>query len=336
LNDQSEITGPTSESESESLDLLADVDPDEAQGLVPHARATARTRAVAKANAHLKASGSAMVAHEETAMFNPVQRLWIIAYRDPAQPDEILCGGPLIVPARGMVYQLDSLPNAPEFDGIMAIQVPVDWADLVDDGMTLDDWDNLQRFVAGERDAHKVYPAAEDVFRAFDLTHFDEVRVVILGQDPYFTPGHATGLAFSVPSGVIPPPSLRTILAELRDDLGVSGPTDLTNWARQGVLLLNTALTVRAGDPNSHATKWEVFTNAVIRQISEEADRVVFVLWGESAQKRRPLIDSSRHEVIEAAHPNAWANALVPLRGSKPFSRINALVKGEPIDWSRA
>lgn len=336
MNEQPARYQPTSNTDSESLELLADLDPDEAQGLVAHARTTARTHAIAQANAHLKASGSQLVAHEETAQFNPVQRLWIVSYRDPAHPHEMLSGGALIVPAQGPVYEIGSIPNPPEIEGIMTTQLPTDWSDVIEDEMTLPHWDNLQRFVADERTAHEVYPAAEDVFRAFELTPFEEVRVVILGQDPYFTPGHATGLAFSVRSDVTAPPSLRTILAELSEDLGVTGPRDLSGWARQGVLLLNTALTVRAGVANSHAQAWDHFTNVVIRQISQQADHVVFVLWGEPAQQKKKLIDTSLHAVIEAAHPAAWANALVPLRGSKPFSQINALIPGEPIDWSLA
>lgn len=219
----------------------------------------------------------------------------------------------------------------------MATELPSDWSDILKDELEKPYWDGLQRYVAGERSAHDVYPSEENVYAAFALTPFKQVRVVILGQDPYFKPGQATGLAFSVPEGIKPPPSLRTILSELHADLGVTGHCDLSGWARQGVLLLNAVLTVRGGSPHSHQGQgWEDFTNAVICKISERRDRVVFVLWGQAARNKKQLIDVSRHAVIEGAHPRARANALKPLQGSKPFSQINSLISGKPIDWSRA
>lgn len=142
-------------------------------------------------------------------------------------------------------------------------------------------------------------------------------------------------MAFAVADGTPIPPSLRNILAELRSDLGVAAASDLTGWARQGVLLLNTTLTVRRGEANSHQGHgWETFTDAAIRAISARKERVVFVLWGGAARSKKRLIDAARHEVIEAAHPKAWANARDRLMGSKPFSQVNELLRGEPIDWA--
>ena len=138
-----------------------------------------------------------------------------------------------------------------------------------------------------------------------------------------------------MPEGTTIPPSLRNILAELRSDVGVTARSDLTGWARQGVLLLNTTLTVRRGQANSHEDQgWETFTDAVIRALSAREERVVFVLWGQAARSKKRLIDTARHGVIEAAHPKARANARDPLAGSKPFSQVNKLLRGEPIDWS--
>lgn len=214
-------------------------------------------------------------------------------------------------------------------------ELPPDWAEVLADEVKQPYWADLQAFVAAERAEHEVYPAPQDVFAAFRMTPYQKVRVVILGQDPYVNAGEATGLAFAVPAGTPIPPSLRNILAELRSDVGVTAPSHLTGWARQGVLLLNTTLTVRAGESNSHEGHgWETFTDAVIRAISSREKRVVFVLWGQAARSKKRLIDTTRHKVIEAAHPKARANALEPLTGTKPFSQVNQWVRGEPIDWS--
>ena len=213
--------------------------------------------------------------------------------------------------------------------------LPLDWAQVLAEELKKPYWADLQRFVAKERVEHEVYPKPDQVFAAFRLTPFEDVRVVILGQDPYINPGEATGLAFAVPEGTRVPPSLRNILTELRSDLDVAAPSDLTGWARQGVLLLNTTLTVRRGGANSHSDHgWETFTDAVISTISSRKDRVVFVLWGGPARSKKRLIDTTRHAVIEAAHPKAWATARDPLLGSKPFSQVNAMVQGAAIDWS--
>jgi uracil-DNA glycosylase len=199
-------------------------------------------------------------------------------------------------------------------------------------------WQELQAFVAAERANQTVFPRHEEVFAALHLTSFADTRVVILGQDPYHGPNQAHGLCFSVRPGVAQPPSLVNILKELRDDLGCTPPThgSLEHWARQGVLLLNTSLTVRAGQAASHAGKgWEHFTDEVLRTVAEKAHPVVFILWGANARKKKPLIDTRRHVVIESAHPSPLS-AYNGFFGSKPFSRTNDALRAHglaPIDW---
>ena len=203
-------------------------------------------------------------------------------------------------------------------------------------------WSPLQSFVAEERSKVAVYPPKDEVFAALHLTPFADTKVLILGQDPYHGPGQAHGLCFSVRPGVPSPPSLVNIFKELRDDLGLPIPThgNLDRWARQGVLLLNTTLTVRAHAAASHQGKgWETFTDAVIDAVAAKAERVVFVLWGAAARKKKPRIQSvgaDRHVVIESAHPSPLS-AHNGFFGSGPFSRANsALVEAgrAPIDWS--
>jgi len=199
-------------------------------------------------------------------------------------------------------------------------------------------WEELQSFVAGERERHPVYPPAAEVFTALHLTPRAGTKVVILGQDPYHGPGQAHGLAFSVRPGVPAPPSLRNIFAELQTDLGVHAPASgsLEPWARRGVLLLNTTLTVRGGVAASHQRRgWEAFTDEVIRAVDAKPERVVFILWGRSARAKRALVDTSRHAVLESAHPSPLS-ASAGFFGSRPFSRANAaLAEGgrEPVDW---
>lgn len=182
-----------------------------------------------------------------------------------------------------------------------------------------------------------VYPPGGSIFKAFDLCPLDKVKVVILGQDPYHNPGQAMGLSFSVPEGVAAPPSLKNIFKEIESDLGIrmSGSTDLTPWARQGVLLLNSVLTVRAGAAASHSgLGWQEFTDAVIRIISETRDGVVFLLWGNYAKTKAPLIDISRHHILAAAHPSPLARGA--FFGCRHFSRANEILEYEgksPIDW---
>jgi uracil-DNA glycosylase len=195
----------------------------------------------------------------------------------------------------------------------------------------------LQQFVAGERKKYTVYPPEKDVFNALKYTPYDKVRVVLFGQDPYHDEGQAHGLAFSVRPGVRPPPSLVNIFKELRDDLGCRVPNNgcLIPWAEGGVLLLNTVLTVRAHEPNSHKGHgWETFTDAVIRAVDAREKPAVFLLWGTHAQKKQKLIDAARHPVIAGAHPSPLSAKR--FFGSKPFSAVNRALEelgSEPIDW---
>jgi uracil-DNA glycosylase len=199
-------------------------------------------------------------------------------------------------------------------------------------------WNELQRFVAAERATHTVYPPAEDVYNALRYTPLPDVKVFLLGQDPYPGPGQAHGLCFSVRPGVRLPGSLRNIYKELRDDVGIKPPKHgyLVSWAKQGVLMLNACLTVRAEQPNSHAGKgWEKFTDAALRAVVGQKRRIVFLLWGASAQKKVPAIDREQHVVIKSAHPSPLS-AANGFFGSKPFSKVNSALEeaGEkPIDW---
>lgn len=195
----------------------------------------------------------------------------------------------------------------------------------------------LGAFLAQEYAQRTVYPAVPDLFRAFRLCPVEQVRAVILGQDPYHRPGQANGLAFSVPPGVAPPPSLRTVLAELQADLGVtpSAGGDLTGWATQGVLLLNTVLTVREGEPGSHARRgWEHLTDAAIRAVDARTERVVFLLWGVAAGRKARLISGAAHVVLTAGHPSRMGAGR--FLGSRPFSATNAALAAagrDPVRW---
>jgi uracil-DNA glycosylase len=195
----------------------------------------------------------------------------------------------------------------------------------------------LGAFVAAEYANHTVYPPIEDLFAAYRLCPPDRTRVLILGQDPYHGPGQAHGLSFSVRAGIRIPPSLRNVFTELADDVGVPPPAsgDLTGWARQGVLLLNAVLTVRAAAAASHAGKgWEAFTDATIRALNARAERVVFLLWGGYARKKAGLITNPAHVVLEAGHPSPLNTR--GFRGARPFSAANKALAdaGRPvIDW---
>jgi uracil-DNA glycosylase len=197
----------------------------------------------------------------------------------------------------------------------------------------------LEKFLIEERRSQTVFPPAREMFTAFALTPFEDVRVLLLGQDPYPGKGHAHGLCFSVKPGVKLPQSLKNIYRELQDDLGcsVAGHGTLTCWAEQGVLMLNAVLTVRAGKPNSHKGKgWETLTDAVIRLVNDKSERVVFLLWGAYAQKKRHLIDETRHAVVAGTHPSPLS-AYNGFFGSRPFSAVNAALQAggrEPIDWT--
>lgn len=216
--------------------------------------------------------------------------------------------------------------------------LPGSWKPLVGDELNKPYFENLKVFLEEERRNHTVYPPEKEVFQALQATPYNEVKVMILGQDPYHGEGQAHGLAFSVRPGVKPPPSLVNMFKELRDDIGCPIPDTgyLMPWAEQGVLLLNAVLTVRAHEPNSHKNKgWEKFTDRVIQAVGEKEDRVVFVLWGGYARKKLALIDTGRHAVIESAHPSPLS-ARNGFFGSRPFSRINQALQEagrEPIDW---
>lgn len=197
-----------------------------------------------------------------------------------------------------------------------------------------------EKILAEKAAGNVLYPPGPYIFRAFDLTPFDRVKVVILGQDPYHSKGQAHGLSFSVPNGIKPPPSLVNIYKEIESDLGVS--LDKTNgnlehWAEQGVLLLNALLTVRAGEPASHHhIGWKTFTDAVIKTLSDKRECIVFMLWGKFAQEKASLIDASKHLILTSAHPSPYS-ASNGFFGSKHFSKTNAYLKAhaiEPIDWA--
>jgi uracil-DNA glycosylase len=198
----------------------------------------------------------------------------------------------------------------------------------------------LKRFLLAERDAGKrIFPRAANWFRALDLTPLDQVRAVILGQDPYHGEGQAHGLCFSVPNGVRPPPSLVNIFKELRSDLGIQPSPHgfLEHWAAQGVLLLNSVLTVEMGRAASHQNRgWERFTDAVVRIVNDKREPVVFMLWGSYAQKKAAFVDQSRHLVLKAPHPSPLS-AHGGFFGCKHFSLANAFLEAHgqsPIDWA--
>lgn len=220
----------------------------------------------------------------------------------------------------------------------MTVQIEKSWGDALQGEFDKPYFSQLVSQLHREKAEGKViYPPGRLIFNAFALCPLDKVKVVILGQDPYHGSGQAMGLSFSVPEGVAAPPSLKNIFREIETELGVSmsGKTDLTPWARQGVLLLNSVLTVRAGEPTSHAAiGWQTFTDAVIRVISAQKNGVVFLLWGNYARSKAALIDSSRHHVLEAAHPSPLARGA--FFGCGHFAQTNRILQQEglsPIDW---
>ena len=213
-----------------------------------------------------------------------------------------------------------------------------DWNDVLIDEFKKPYYINLREFLNKEYEDEVIYPKRNDLWTAFKLTAFEDVKVVILGQDPYHGQGQAHGLSFSVNPGVKNPPSLRNIFKEINTDIGCQVPQDgtLTGWADQGVLMLNTVLTVREGQAHSHRRKgWETFTDEVIRQLSDREKPVVFVLWGRPAQEKKQLIDLSRHGVVESFHPSPLS-ASRGFFGSRPFSQTNQILSSWnvlPIDW---
>ena len=220
----------------------------------------------------------------------------------------------------------------------MEVRIEKSWKNALAGEFGKPYFESLVRFLHKEKAEGKtIYPPGSQIFRAFDLTPVENLKVVILGQDPYHGPGQAHGLSFSVSAGVPAPPSLKNIFKEIESDLGVtmSGYPDLEKCARQGVLLLNAVLTVRAGAAASHSKiGWEEFTDAVIRYISDNCEGVVFLLWGNFARSKSALIDRSRHHVLEAAHPSPLARGA--FFGCRHFSQTNTLLKAQgrtPIDW---
>jgi uracil-DNA glycosylase len=221
----------------------------------------------------------------------------------------------------------------------MDVKIEASWKTALQDTFEQPSFKEIVHFLKTEKAAGKtIYPPGPQIFHAFDATPFDQLKVVILGQDPYHGPGQAHGLCFSVPEGIKPPPSLVNIFKELQQDSGIPIPRNgnLEKWARQGVLLLNAALTVRASEPNSHATNWAPFTDAVIKKISDQKKGIIFLLWGKFAQDKQALIDTGRHHVLKAAHPSPFS-ADKGFFGCRHFSKTNDLLVKEglsPIDWS--
>jgi len=219
-----------------------------------------------------------------------------------------------------------------------SVKINASWKERLKEEFAKSYFSDLVSFVKDEYAKHEVYPPGSEIFNAFDHCPFTDVKVVIIGQDPYHGKGQANGMSFSVKAGVPLPPSLLNIFKERKADLDKPMPPngDLTNWAKQGVLLLNATLTVRAKTPGSHQNKgWEQFTDAVIREISEQKQNVVFILWGAYAQKKGAFIDEKRHLIIASAHPSPFA-AHRGFFGSKPFSKANNYLKANqmaPIDW---
>ena len=221
----------------------------------------------------------------------------------------------------------------------MDVKIEPSWKEVLRQEFSKPYFLQIVSFLKTEKTAGKIiYPPGSLIFNAFNTTPFDKVKVVLLGQDPYHGPGQAHGLSFSVPEGIPPPPSLVNIFKELQTDTGLSMPRhgNLTYWARQGVLLLNASLTVRANEPMSHSKiGWATFTDTVIEKISQQKKEVVFLLWGKFAQEKQILIDETRHLVLKAAHPSPFS-VEKGFFGCRHFSKTNEYLTGnkiDPIDW---
>jgi uracil-DNA glycosylase len=212
------------------------------------------------------------------------------------------------------------------------------WKEALEDQFQSASFADLKQFLLQEKQQHVVYPPGKMIFNAFDHSPFHDTKVVIIGQDPYHGVGQAHGLCFSVADGVPPPKSLINIFQELHEDIGVPIPTggNLEKWAKQGILLLNSILTVRANQAGSHQNRgWERFTDGAIKALSDQREGIIFILWGNFAQQKAALIDSTKHHIIQSAHPSPLA-AHRGFFGSKPFSQTNQLLiemGKEPIDW---
>ncbi|MBE2984955.1 uracil-DNA glycosylase [Campylobacter sp. RM9344] len=220
---------------------------------------------------------------------------------------------------------------------INKVQIEQSWKEALKDEFLAPYFGEIKANLLKAKASFTVYPPSNLIFNAFNLTPFNDVKVVILGQDPYHGAGQAMGLSFSVPDGIRVPPSLANIYKEIYDDLGIRQPNsgDLTYWAKQGVLLLNTSLSVNAGQANSHSNfGWQIFTDAVIKTLSKERENIVFLLWGNPAKAKIPLINTNKHLVLTAAHPSPLARGA--FFGCKHFSQTNKYLLANslaPIDW---
>lgn len=221
----------------------------------------------------------------------------------------------------------------------MEVKMHPSWKKALQSQFDSEYFKELTQFVKQEYNGHTCYPPASKIFAAFDAAPLDQVKVVIIGQDPYYGPGQANGLCFSVADGVAHPPSLKNIFKEIETDLGISIPVsgNLERWAQQGVLLLNTVLTVREGNAGSHAKKgWETFTDAVIKTISDDRENVIFLLWGGFAKGKAKLIDKNKHHILTSGHPSPLSANRGYWFGNNHFSKVNELLKRigkEVVEW---
>lgn len=240
-----------------------------------------------------------------------------------------------------VLFDDDHEKTAAEKQAILdKVRLPQDWKEALADELTSSNMDHIRAFLTGAyKKDEAIYPPANLMFNAFDLTPLSKVKVVILGQDPYHKAGQAMGLSFSVPKAIPKPPSLNNVLKEMADDIGIppSKHGDLTYWAKQGVLLLNSSLSVLEATPNSHKDiGWEQFTDAVIDVVNEQTENTVFILWGSHAQKKGKYINTDKHLILTAVHPSPLAANRGGFFGSKPFSKTNEYLiqHGKtPIDW---
>ncbi|MDD5213867.1 MAG: uracil-DNA glycosylase [Candidatus Gracilibacteria bacterium] len=221
----------------------------------------------------------------------------------------------------------------------MEINIEASWLKVLEDEFSKDYFKNIkEKIISDIKDGIQIYPPLPLIFNAFELTHFDDLKVVIIGQDPYHGENQAHGLSFSVLEGIRNPPSLKNIYKEIERDLGIkmSNSGNLESWGKQGVLLLNAVLTVQAGNPASHSKiGWENFTDAVIKTISDKKEGIIFILWGNFAKSKKSLIDEKKHYILESAHPSPLG-AYKGFFGSKPFSKTNEILKKngkKEIDW---
>lgn len=218
-------------------------------------------------------------------------------------------------------------------------QIEESWKEILASEFNAEYFKTIKNFLLEEKKKHKIFPAGKDIFNAFNLTPFNQVKVVIIGQDPYHGPNQAHGLCFSVLDGIKHPPSLENIFKELKTDVGIEYPKsgNLTNWAKQGVLLLNASLTVRQSEANSHQSiGWQKFTDAVIEKLSNERDGIIFLLWGGFAKKKGEKIDKKKHHVLICGHPSPLSANKGHWFGNKHFSKTNSLLVEmgkKPIDW---